>query len=167
VPEFHGEKPSMRALETLRLLALAMTACGPPREPAAVAPAPTNAATKSARGVTTREDQRQPEPDEWAPLSWEERHDLMTWSLLPAMMPVMKQTFATVDPELNCRTCHGANAEAVAYAMPNGLPPLDPRHMPTGKVAEAMRRDVTPLLSEILGKTTTCFSCHPSAEAEP
>ena len=153
----------MRALETLQLLALAMTACGAPRAPAAAGPAPTNAAATGARGATTR----QREPDEWAPLSWEERHDLMTWSLLPAMMPVIKQTFATADPELNCRTCHGANAEAVAYAMPNGLPPLDPRHMPSGKVADAMRRDVTPLLSEILGKPETCFSCHPSAQAEP
>jgi hypothetical protein len=105
-----------------------------------------------------------PGSDEWAPLSWEERHDVMTWSLLPAMMPVIQRTFATKDPELNCRTCHGANAEAVAYKMPNGLPALDPAHLPSGKIADAMRRDVTPLLSDILGKPDTCFSCHPSAK---
>ena len=143
----------MRALEMLTLLALIAPAC------AARAPAPTRSAATHARAASA--------PDEWAPRSWEERHDLMTWSLLPVMMPVMERTFATADPELNCRTCHGANAEAVAYAMPNGLPPLDPQHMPTGKVADAMRREVTPLLSEILGKTETCFSCHPSAQVQP
>jgi hypothetical protein len=98
-------------------------------------------------------------------LSWEERHDLMTWSVLPSMMPVFQQTFATTNPELNCRTCHGQNAEAVAYRMPNGLPALDPAHLPTGKIAEAMRREITPRMSELLGKTETCFSCHPSTQA--
>jgi len=151
----------MRELEMLTLLALAMTAsCSAQRGPVAAArPAPARARAADERVASTS--------DEWAPLSWEERHDVMTWSLLPAMMPVIQRTFATADPELNCRTCHGANAEAVAYAMPNGLPPLDPGHMPTGKVADAMRRDVTPLLSEILGKTETCFSCHPSAKDKP
>ena len=146
----------------LTLLALAMTAsCAAPAAPAkaSVAPDPVLAAAQRMVAARTK--------DEWAPLSWEERHDVMTWSLLPAMMPVIQRTFATADPELNCRTCHGANAEAVAYAMPNGLPPLDPGHMPTGKVAEAMRRDVTPLLSEILGKSETCFSCHPGAKDKP
>ncbi len=140
----------MRPRFALTLATLAMTAgCG--------AAPPVRAATTPAQATPA------PVNDDWAPLSWEERHDLMTWSVLPAMMPVIQRTFATESPELNCRTCHGANAEAVAYKMPNGLPALDPARMPTGKIADAMRRDVTPLLSDILGKTETCFSCHPSA----
>ncbi len=103
-----------------------------------------------------------PTEDEWAPLTWEERHDTMTWSLLPAMMPVFQKTFATALPKLNCRTCHGQDAERVQYRMPNGLPALDPAHLPTGHVADAMRNEVTPLLTQILGKPETCFSCHPS-----
>ena len=134
--------------------------CGAARAPAGATHAQATAAA-SAHGPAA------PGTDEWAALSWEERHDVMTWSLLPAMMPVMQRTFATKDPELTCRTCHGANAEAVAYKMPNGLPPLDPAHLPTSKIADAMRRDVTPLLSEILGKAETCFSCHPNAQGAP
>ena len=103
-----------------------------------------------------------PNQDEWAPLTWEERHDTMTWSLLPSMMPIFQRTFATAVPELNCRTCHGKDAERVQYRMPNGLPALDPAQLPTGRVADAMKNEVTPLLAQILGKPETCFSCHPS-----
>jgi len=144
----------MNARGALAAAAMALlTACGAAQAPVKVTPV---------TPVTPA-----PASDDWAPLSWEERHDLMTWSLLPAMMPVIQRTFSTANPQLNCRTCHGANAEAVAYKMPNGLPALDPAHLPTGKIADAMRRDVTPLLSDILGKPETCFSCHPSAQEKP
>jgi len=150
----------MNARLGLSVVAAALVAaCGATQAPASTTRAPVTPAS-SAHGPA-------PSNDEWASLSWEERHDVMTWSLLPAMMPVMQRTFATKDPELTCRTCHGANAEAVAYKMPNGLPPLDPAHLPTGKIADAMRRDVTPLLSDILSKAETCFSCHPSAKGAP
>ncbi len=137
----------------LFLIAVTLLACSASRPPANQSkPLAAPAAAPSAN----------PNQDEWAPLTWEERHDTMTWSLLPSMMPVFQKTFATDLPKLNCRTCHGKNAEQVQYRMPNGLPALDPTHLPTGRIADAMKNEVTPLLSQILGKPETCFSCHPS-----
>jgi hypothetical protein len=117
-------------------------------------------------------------PDGWAPLSWEDRHDTMTFAVLPNMARTFQRFHRTKDPEMTCRTCHGPDAEKVAYAMPHGLPALDPAHMPSlssdpteAKTARFMAEEVAPQMAEILGvppydpstkKGFSCFNCHPA-----
>ena len=53
----------------------------------------------------------------------------------------------------------GADAERVGYAMPRGLPPLDPKRMPDpkardtkeAKMATFMTEEVTPAMADLLG----------------
>jgi hypothetical protein len=118
--------------------------------------------------------------DDWAISSWEDRHDTMTFAVLPTMSRLFQRFDAAPYPDMTCRTCHGHDAEAVHYAMPHGLPALDPAHLPaandadpkTARVAKFMHDDVTPTMVDLLGtppydpKTQTgfsCFNCHPSA----
>ena len=133
------------------LAILAFAACGAPR-PAA----------------------RNPTNDRWRALSWEQRHDVMTFSVLPNMAHAFQRFAGTADPELTCRTCHGHDAEAVEYKMPRDLPPLDPRHLPDAtnrdpriaRTAKFMIDEVTPGMADLLGvdrATFTCFACHPEA----
>ena len=113
----------------------------------------------------------------WSSLSWEERHDQMTWLVHPNRAKLFQRFEGTAYPELTCRTCHGANAEQVQYKMPNGLPPLDPANMPDPKrgpdaaIAKFMYEEVTPRMADLLGVSLGdprtgrgfgCFSCHPA-----
>jgi hypothetical protein len=115
----------------------------------------------------------------WNALSWEERHDTMTFAVLPNMARLFQRFRGASAPDMTCRTCHGEDAERVSYAMPHGLPPLDPRRMPDpnardakeAKMAKFMTEQVTPTMADLLGEprfdpTTkqglSCFSCHPS-----
>lgn len=145
--------------------AAVVAACGcrgsaPARTPA---PARTAGATAAASA---------PE-DEWTPLSWEDRHDVMTWAVLPNMGRTFWHFEGKAAPELSCRTCHGADAEAVKYKMPNGLPALDPAHMPSATSANAkeartvkfMQDEVVPQMRELLGSPQlSCFTCHPRSK---
>ncbi len=103
--------------------------------------------------------------DEWTPLSWEERHDAMTFRVLPNMARLFQRFQGKPVPDMTCRTCHGADAEQVAYAMPRGLPPLDPAHMPPDdRVARFMKDEVVPTMADLLGvdrARLSCFDCHP------
>jgi hypothetical protein len=117
--------------------------------------------------------------DAWTTMSWEERHDTMTFEVLPTMAPMFQRFEGASAPSMTCRTCHGADAEKVGYAMPRGLPPLDPRNMPRAdssnpkeaRIVKFMTDEVTPGMAEVLGvrpydpKTQTgfgCFGCHTS-----
>jgi hypothetical protein len=115
--------------------------------------------------------------DAWSSLTWEERHDQMTWLIHPRMARLFQRFEKTASPELTCRTCHGSDAEKVQYKMPHGLPPLDPMNMPDPKdgadaeVAKFMYEEVTPTMAGLLGVDVGdsrsghgfgCFSCHPS-----
>jgi hypothetical protein len=115
--------------------------------------------------------------DAWSSLTWDERHDEMTWLIHPQMSRLFQRFEKTPYPELTCRTCHGSDAEKVQYKMPNGLPPLDPVHMPDAndgpdaEVAKFMFEEVTPTMANLLGVTVGdprsgrgfgCFSCHPT-----
>ncbi len=102
----------------------------------------------------------------------------MTFAVLPNMARAWQEHDATPDPTMTCRTCHGADAEAVAYKMPNGLPPLDPAHLPSptshdpreARVAKFMFDVVAPkMLTDLLdaapydpatGRGFYCFDCH-------
>jgi hypothetical protein len=106
----------------------------------------------------------EPRSDGWRSMTWEDRHDTMTWVVLPSMARTFQEIEHTRDPELTCRTCHGKDAEARAYAMPASLPPLDPKNMPAGAIADAMRDRVVPEMTELVGEPVGCFTCHPSKD---
>ena len=132
-----------------------------------VAPRPASSASSAAIA---------PRADGWSALSWEERHDQMTWLVHPQMATLFQRFEKTPYPELTCRTCHGTDAEQVQYKMPNGLPALDPDHMPDpnsgpdAETAKFMYEEVTPKMADLLGvdlrdprtgRGFGCFSCHP------
>lgn len=114
-----------------------------------------------------------PGPNAWEAMTFEERHGLMTWTLLPNMARRFRLFERTALPELACITCHGVDAESHDYRMPATLPPLDPAHMPSADAADPeeartvrfMTDVVTPFADRMMraGGTITCFSCHPRA----
>jgi hypothetical protein len=69
-------------------------------------------------------------------MSWEDRHDEMTFCVLPSMAKLFQRFERTAYPEMTCRTCHGVDGEAVRYKLPHGLSPLDPAKMPDPKSDE-------------------------------
>jgi hypothetical protein len=108
----------------------------------------------------------------WSALTWEERHSEMTFRVLPNMGRLFQQRARKPAPDLTCRSCHGADAEQVAYAMPHGLTALDPRHMPDPRDERVrfMTDEVTPKMADMLGVDRadfTCFGCHPAANEAP
>ena len=118
----------------------------------------------------------------WAGMTWEDRHDSMTFLVLPNMARLFQHFEGSAYPTMTCRTCHGPDAEAARYRMPHGLPPLDPARLPDGndpdpqraRLARFMIDDVTPQMAELLGVPQvdpsghgfSCFGCHP-ARANP
>jgi hypothetical protein len=122
--------------------------------------------------------------DEWSAATWEDRHDTMTFLVLPNMARLFQRFDGSRYPEMTCRTCHGADAEMVQYKMPHGLRALDPAHLPNAnapdpneaRVAKFMIEQVTPQMADLLGLPTydpktgrglSCFDCHPSQRALP
>lgn len=123
--------------------------------------------------------------DGWASSTWEDRHDLMTWTVLPSMAKRFQTFRGEPSPSLTCRTCHGADAEVVRYALPNSLPALSRAHMPsrastdprTARMVAFMEDEVTPTVAKMLGLRVvsptsnearaagafSCFTCHPAA----
>jgi hypothetical protein len=71
-----------------------------------------------------------PTRDGWSAMSWEDRHDTMTFAVLPNMARTFQRFAGSAAPDMTCATCHGTDAELVQYAMPHGLPALDPAHLP-------------------------------------
>jgi len=156
-----------RRSSPLRAAIVAVTlGCGAPGPAPAPALAPALAPARTASATNTPE-------DDWTPMSWEDRHDVMTWAVLPNMGRTFWHFEGKAAPELSCRTCHGADAEAVKYRMPNGLPSLDPAHMPSATSANAkearivkfMQDEVVPQMRELLGAPQlSCFTCHPRSK---
>lgn len=101
--------------------------------------------------------------DRWSALTWEERHDVMTFAVLPNMARSFRDFQKHDAPDMTCRTCHGKDAEARQYAMPSGLPALDPKHLPdkSNPTAKFMIEEVTPQMADLIGREVTCFTCHP------
>lgn len=137
------------------MLALVVAAC------AGGSPAPARPARSTATG------------DAWSTMSWERRHDVMTFTVLPNMGRLFQREYGKPDPDLTCTRCHGKDAEAVGYKMPHGLPALDPTRLPdasspdarVAKTAKFMAEQVTPQMAELLGvERFTCFGCHPRKE---
>ena len=97
------------------------------------------------------------------------------------VLPSMKELFSD-DADFGCMDCHGENADAVSFKMPNTLDPLDPANMPfqsedeeVRKIAKRMLEVVTPKMVELLSATAYdpktqkgfgCFGCHAMAGAK-
>jgi hypothetical protein len=115
----------------------------------------------------------------WRKLSWQDRHEVMTFTVLPNMAQTWQAFTKTDAPTLTCRTCHGENAEAAAYQMPSGqLTPLDPDHLPSKNSSDAnearwttfMTDQVVPQMIDLLDVAPYdpqtaphgfgCFTCH-------
>ena len=103
----------------------------------------------------------------------------MTFAVLPNMARAFQRFDGSVYPTMTCRTCHGADAEAVHYAMPHGLPALNPEHLPDGhdadprvaRIARFMIDEVTPQMADLIEvpphdpatkQGFNCFRCHPA-----
>jgi hypothetical protein len=115
--------------------------------------------------------------DEWSRATWEERHDVMTFAVLPNMARSFQRFRGASVPDLTCRSCHGLDAEAVAFKMPHGLSALDPQHLPVpgsasprARMAQFMFDVVVPEMTELIGvegydrrtgRGFGCFNCHP------
>ncbi len=112
----------------------------------------------------------------WDELDRGARAALMAERVLPAMRARFQAFDAQRFADFDCTTCHGSNAEARGYAMPNpDLPVLDPRGLyrkhrkdpAQHAIAEFMWKEVEPAMAKLLGVTygpkgrLNCATCHP------
>jgi hypothetical protein len=104
--------------------------------------------------------------DTWSKLGFEDRHAVMTFTVLPNMARSWLDFRATPYPSMTCRTCHGKDAEAVSYRMPNpSLPPIDPAHPPAGPASQFMIKRVVPEMTDLIQTShLDCNACHPKAK---
>lgn len=126
-------------------------------------------------------------PAAWASMS----HDARRAHMVQHVLPRAGELFTSWDAarygeSFSCTTCHGQDAQARAFAMPN---PALPVLYPTGTVGQEqvlaqyteactfMYSRLVPSMQTMLGAETfdpatgrgfTCFSCHPhAAEDDP
>jgi hypothetical protein len=112
----------------------------------------------------------------FASMTGAQKGQFMGQVVLPRMAEVFKGHDAQRYAKFDCSTCHGDNADAVGFHMPNDLPALpaaDPMaqanaHDPA--VAKFMAEVVTPTMRELLQAPPSdaaegfdCFGCHPKA----
>jgi hypothetical protein len=120
-----------------------------------------------------------PAPNEWQYLTFEQRHEQMTFLVHPSVAEHYQDFYKTSAPLLNCRSCHGEQAERQRYQMAyTPIDDLDPARVRELYVAGAklspeqiFKRDViTPLMARLLGVPAydavtgngfSCFGCHP------
>lgn len=118
----------------------------------------------------------------WASMSREQRGQYMNDVVLPRMRTLFQEFDAEEFGEVNCATCHGENAEAVAFHMPNTLHPLNPAELPAmfqsqdpevQRIAQFMAGPVEHTMAELLGQEPYdpesqqgfgCFGCHARTE---
>jgi len=106
--------------------------------------------------------------DEWSTQSFVEKHETMTFVVLPNMARSFAKFRGDKVPKLRCVSCHGENAEQVKYRMPNdSVRALDPNQMPgvdDGPWPKFMIEEVMPAMKQMTGDPNlTCFSCHARA----
>jgi hypothetical protein len=117
----------------------------------------------------------------WAQKDHEQRRRYMVQVVLPAMTELFQSFDAQRYGTFRCTNCHGDNAQAVNFHMPNTLHPLDPQAMPTPQSSNAdearyatfMSTHVTPKMVELLGVAPYdmqtqqgfgCFGCHATVQ---
>jgi hypothetical protein len=128
---------------------------------------------------TGGEQPRPPLPDvPFDQLTHEQKGQFMAERVLPEMRTMFQELDGERFAEFNCATCHGENAQAVDFHMPNGISPLRPDLMPrlftsTNPMPVFMRERVWPRMAELLqepqfdqatGQGFSCFNCHGRAE---
>ncbi|MFT4583314.1 MAG: hypothetical protein ACI915_002811 [Gammaproteobacteria bacterium] len=119
-----------------------------------------------------------PANNEWRYLSFEQRHEKMTFLIHPTMMEQFQAFYKTASPELRCTSCHGDNPELAAYDLENSrLVELDPARIQHLYLAGAVltpeqtfKRDiVTPTMARLMGVPLydpstglgfSCLGCH-------
>jgi hypothetical protein len=150
------------------LAAAALAACNGAKPDAAPVEAPAPAAA---------EPPAPPPGKPWKDLTKDEKAGYMKH----VVMPAMKGHFAAFDPDefgkMNCSTCHGKDAKAREFKMPNpGLPklPTDPEgwkelEEDDAKIMAFMKETVVPKMAALLSEETYdpktqkgfgCFRCH-------
>jgi cytochrome c553 len=121
-----------------------------------------------------------PEPfapkDGWSDLSYEERHEKMTFVVHPALARRFKTAGSERTAKLTCESCHGERAEAVRYRMP-AIEALRPSRVAEiyrddaelSPLLRFMRDEVTPTTARLMdlpvydpatGEGFSCFNCH-------
>lgn len=96
-------------------------------------------------------------------MTWEQKHDVMTFVVLPNMARLFQRFEEKPYPDMTCRTCHGDDGEKIGYRMPNDLTALDPGDLPkTSAMARFMWHAVTPRMADMLDDPPgfSCFNCH-------
>jgi|GEM_PF-2971559 len=110
----------------------------------------------------------------WEALSPGERDEFME----ARFSPVMKALFQEFDPDMYgafaCATCHGADAEAMAYAMPADVAAIGLSDIPVDEIEDPERREVGIWMDEVIlpemGRMfeqeitlegSSCLDCHP------
>jgi hypothetical protein len=121
-------------------------------------------------------------PRPWDELSHEEKGRWMAHEVLPRMSVLFEEYDAQRFADVDCTTCHGDDAAARSFAMPNpGIVAL----YPTGSVGQQqtvrdypegvrfMYNRVVPTMRTLLGEAEfdaatgqgfTCYACHPHGE---
>ncbi|MFK7988126.1 MAG: hypothetical protein AB8I08_19050 [Sandaracinaceae bacterium] len=115
----------------------------------------------------------------WEDVPEDQRGQWMAEVVVPAMQPVFAEHDATRFADFGCATCHGEDAAAVHFEMPNGVAPLNPADIPAmfqseQPMAQFMVQTVWPQMTELLGEAPydaethegfSCMNCHAMAEA--
>lgn len=120
-------------------------------------------------------------PKPWTEMDTNERRRYMAEHVLPTMAELFTDFDAERYADFSCTTCHGDNAGAVGFHMPNRLPLLWPSGTPEQRrmvelqpdMARFMFNRVLPTMTQLLGQPAwnneektgfSCFNCHPHAE---
>jgi hypothetical protein len=154
-------------MRALLVLAVLLSACG--------------SGTSSSGTTTASPDTIEGPPRPWGEMTHEERGAYMARAVVPRMGALFAEYDAERYADLDCSTCHGPDASARGFEMPNpSLLPLSPsgtegqRHT-VDQYPEGVRfmfNRVVPTMRALLGEPEfdpatgegfTCFDCHPHA----
>jgi hypothetical protein len=114
----------------------------------------------------------------WARMTDQQKGQYMAQAVMPAMTALLQAYDPAHFATVTCATCHGANARAVHFHMPNALPALPAFGTPAAtqrmaaqhRMYEFMGTRVTPAMAQLLGTQPYnpqthqgfgCFNCHP------
>ncbi len=117
----------------------------------------------------------------WSEMDPTARGTYMMNTVMPEMTELFQGFNAEYFAEFDCSSCHGENAQAVGFQMPNGLTPLDPAALPQmfgsdDPVHQFMVQEAWPRMAELLdyplfdpetGQGFSCFGCHEMAQTSP
>lgn len=121
-------------------------------------------------------------PKAWAEMTRGERQSWMVAEVLPRMAPLFEEYDAQRFADFDCAGCHGDDAAARNWAMPNpNIMALHPTGSPEQlRMVEEQRPMVTFMFQKVLptmqtllgaeaydaetGTGFSCYACHPRAE---